>query len=226
MHNPLFLALDVDEVFTAERLLQAVGPYIGGVKIGLQFLLRNGPVACGAIAQTAASQRRPLFLDLKLHDIPTSVQAAVRATMALQPEFLTVHCAGGAAMMRAAVVAANQCAARPRLLGVTQLTSLQYDSLTVMEYAIEAHNAGLDGVVCSTWEVADLRAEFGPDFLLMVPGIRETFDSHDQKRVASSLTAMEAGADFIVVGRAIVQTPDPASAAKKILTTLRTHHYA
>jgi orotidine-5'-phosphate decarboxylase len=226
MYNPLFLSLDIDEVAAAERLLQTVGPYIGGIKIGMRFLLRHGPTACSAIAQFGSTHHRSLFLDLKFHDIPSTVQAAVRATEALQPEFLTVHCAGGETMMRAAVTAANQCVARPRLLGVTQLTSLQYDIDTVMEQAREAFEAGLDGVVCSPWEVSLLRQEFGPNFILMVPGIRETLETHDQKRVASALTAMEAGATFIVVGRAITQAADPIQAAEKILNALRAHHYA
>src|SRR5690606_36893565 len=168
--NPVFVALDTMDRGRARALAAAVRPHVGGLKLGLEFFCANGPEAVRDVADDA-----PLFLDLKLHDIPNTVAGAVRAVLPLRPAFLTVHAAGGPAMLRAAVDAA---AGETRLLGVTVLTSLDDGDLDrvgqrspvadqVRRLALLAREAGLSGVVCSPHEIKTLRAECGPDFLLV-----------------------------------------------------------
>ena len=179
---------------------------------------------------------RPLFLDLKLHDIPNTVAGAIHSVVVLEPHYLTIHAAGGGAMMKAAREAAEEEAARrgvspPNLLGVTVLTSLDADALArqgiassshdqVLRLAALAHEAGLAGVIASPHEVATLRAAHGPDFHIVVPGIRPASGGGsgkgDQARVATPADAARAGATALVVGRPITQAPDPLAAARAI----------
>ena len=179
---------------------------------------------------------RPLFLDLKLHDIPNTVAGAVRSVVALEPHYLTIHTAGGLAMMRAAREAAEEEAARqgvaaPNLLGVTVLTSLDEVELArqgvagaareqVLRLAGLAREAGLAGVIASPHEIEALRAEHGAGFDIVVPGIRpasgESSGKGDQARVATPADAARAGATALVVGRPITQAPDPLAAARAI----------
>jgi orotidine-5'-phosphate decarboxylase len=226
--NPIFCAIDTPDRQAARTLATALGTAVGGIKLGLEFFIANGPAAVREVAAGA-----PLFLDLKLHDIPNTVAGAVRSAAALQPALLTIHCAGGMAMMRAAAAARDAAAApagRPlRLLGVTVLTSLDDDDLAAtgqrgpaaeqaLRLALLARDGGLDGVVCSPHEVAALRAACGPGFLLVVPGIRPAGAAAiDQKRVMSPGEALAAGADRLVIGRPITGAPDPAAAARAIL---------
>jgi orotidine-5'-phosphate decarboxylase len=224
--NPILCAIDTPDPGAARTLVNAVAGAVGGVKFGLEFFAANGPRAV-----QEASFGLPLFLDLKLHDIPNTVAGAVRAAAMLEPLLLTVHCAGGAAMLRAAAEAANAAAAgrrRMRLLGVTVLTSLDESDLDsvgqagpvaaqVRRLALLARDSGLDGVVCSPHEVAALRAACGRDFLLVVPGIRPAgAATGDQKRVLTPRQALDAGADYLVIGRPITAAPDPAAAARAI----------
>jgi orotidine-5'-phosphate decarboxylase len=223
-HNPIYLALDITDFFTALELVEAVRPYIGGIKIGPPFLLENGLEACREI-----SEGFDLFLDLKFHDIPTTVQASVTAAArALQPTFLTVHCGAGTdyEMLLAARASTILLPMPPRLLGVTRLTSLPANLESVNDYADNAYHAGFAGVVCASQEVDFFRQMFGPNFILMVPGIRETTETHDQKRTGTALATMQAGANFLVIGRAIHAAPDPVLAAKTIFGTLKDHGYA
>ncbi len=225
--NPILCAIDTAELERARRLAVALSGVVGGIKLGLEFFVAHGPEGVRAVAGEDA----PLFLDLKLHDIPNTVAGAVNAALALEPMLLTLHCAGGAAMMRAAVTARGH--RRTKLLGVTVLTSLDNDDLAatgqtgpteaqVRRLALLAQAEALDGVVCSPQEVAMLRQACGKDFLLVVPGIRPAGTTvGDQKRVQTPRAAIEAGADYLVIGRPITAAPDPAAAARAILAEVR-----
>jgi orotidine-5'-phosphate decarboxylase len=226
--NPVLCAIDTADPARASAIAHAVGGSVGGVKLGLEFFVANGPQAVRAVAEGRAA----LFLDLKLHDIPNTVAGAVRSAAALEPLLLTVQCAGGAAMMRAAADAAAAVATsarRTRVIGVTVLTSLDAGDLVatgqqapvetqVQRLALLARSSGLDGVVCSPHEVAMLRGICGPDFLLVVPGIRPAGAAvGDQKRVQTPRDAIAAGADYLVIGRPITEAADPGAAARAIL---------
>jgi orotidine-5'-phosphate decarboxylase len=225
-HNPILCAIDTTEMSRAQALIAAVSGAVGGVKLGLEFFVAHGPAGARAVAGSQAK----LFLDLKLHDIPNTVAGAVRAALALDPLFMTLHAAGGAAMMRAAVDARGD--RRTKLLGVTVLTSLDGGDLAatgqtgpveaqVQRLALLAKSAGLDGVVCSPQEVATLREACGKDFMLVVPGIRPAGAAlGDQKRVQTPRAAIEAGADYLVIGRPITEALDPAAATRAILAEI------
>ena len=229
----LYCALDARDRSTVERLAQLLAPAVGGLKLGLEFFCAHGPEGIGAVRAAGL----PLFLDLKLHDIPNTVAGAVRGVVALQPHYLTIHTAGGLAMMRAAREASDEEAARlcvtpPNLLGVTVLTSLDAPALArqgvidtahdqVLRLAGLAHEAGLAGVIASPHEIEALRAEHGAGFDIVVPGIRPASGASsgkgDQARVATPADAARAGATALVVGRPITQAPDPLAAARAIV---------
>ncbi|HEY1931631.1 MAG TPA: orotidine-5'-phosphate decarboxylase [Acetobacteraceae bacterium] len=218
----LIVALDTPDVATATAWADAVAPHCGMFKLGLEFFLATGAAGFRAI------EGRPVFLDLKLHDIPNTVAGAVRAVLPLAPRMLTVHAAGGPAMLRAARDAAGHALDRPLILGVTVLTSLGGDELAatgvadpppaqVLRLAWLALANGADGLVCSPLEVAMLRQELGREALLVVPGIRPAgASSGDQARIMTPAQAIAAGADWIVVGRPVTAAPDPAAAAAAI----------
>jgi len=216
----LIVAIDTADPVRAVAIARAVAPHCGLFKLGLEFFVANGPAGVRAIGG------RPIFLDLKLHDIPNTVAGAVRAVLPLAPRMLTLHAAGGTAMLAAARDAAEaEAAARPMLLAVTVLTSLDSAGLAAtgvaddpVEQAVRlgrlAIAAGADGLVCSAHEVAVLRRALGPDVTLVVPGIRPAgSDAGDQARTMTPREALAAGADWIVVGRPITQAADPARAA-------------
>ena len=226
--NPILCAIDTPDSGAARHLAAAVGPLVGGIKLGLEFFTANGREAVRLVAGAA-----PLFLDLKLHDIPNTVAGAVRAAAPLEPALLTVHCAGGTAMMKAAAEAAASGAGRMKIIGVTVLTSLNDADLAsvgqngpaldqVRRLAGLARAAGLDGVVCSPHEVAALRRDCGQGFLLVVPGIRpaDAARRDDQKRVMTPREALDAGADYLVIGRPITAAPDAAAACRAILAEI------
>ena len=224
--NPILCAIDTQDLARAQSLIAATSGAVGGVKLGLEFFAAQGPAGIRA----AAAAQKNVFLDLKLHDIPNTVAGAVKSSLALDPLLLTLHCAGGGAMMRAAVEARGS--ARTKLLGVTVLTSLDDNDLAatgqsgpaavqVRRLALLAKASGLDGVVCSPQEVAMLREACGKDFLLVVPGIRPAGAAiGDQKRVQTPRQAIEAGADYLVIGRPITEASDPQAAARAILAEL------
>lgn len=225
-NNPILCAIDTPDLARAQALIAATAGAVGGVKLGLEFFVAHGPAGIRA----AAGGQKNVFLDLKLHDIPNTVAGAVKSSLALDPLLMTLHCAGGAAMMRAAVEARGS--ARTKLLGVTVLTSLDDSDLAatgqsgpaatqVRRLALLAQASGLDGVVCSPQEVALLREACGKDFLLVVPGIRPAGAAiGDQKRVQTPRAAIEAGADYLVIGRPITAAAEPGSAARAILAEL------
>jgi orotidine-5'-phosphate decarboxylase len=230
--NPILCAIDTPDLARAQTLVADVRDAVGGIKLGLEFFTANGPAGVTQVIDG----KTPLFLDLKLHDIPNTVARAVRSAAALEPLLLTLHIAGGPAMMEAAKNAADLVASegkrRVKLLGVTVLTSLDDGDLSavgqqgpvgdqVRRLALLARDSGLDGVVCAPLEVAALREACGPDFLLVVPGIRPAgAAAGDQKRIMGPRAAMQAGADYLVVGRPITEAPHPAAAAQAILNEL------
>jgi orotidine-5'-phosphate decarboxylase len=226
----IFVSIDTPEIASARTLAENLADTVGGIKLGLEFFVGQGPAG---IRSVVSGIGLPLFIDLKLHDIPNTVAAAVRAMLPLQPTFLTIHTSGGPAMMRAAAESASMTdLQRPRLLGVTVLTSLDDDDLVSVGQSVPvldqarrlaglAQSSGLDGIICSPAEVAALRADCGPDFVLMVPGIRPAGSAvGDQKRVMTPRDAVEQGADYLVIGRPITQASDPAAAARSIVEEL------
>lgn len=231
-NNPVFCAIDTPDLARAEHLAGRLKGSVGGLKIGMEFFYAQGIAGYARLA----AHELPIFLDLKMHDIPNTVASAVRALAPLQPALLNVHAAGGAAMMQAAADAAKQAAGEgltpPRLLAVTVLTSLAESDLhdigvsgqphdQVLRLAALARAHGMQGVVCSAHEIEALRKEMGPDFTLLVPGIRPAGSAtHDQKRVMTPEAARKAGADILVIGRAITEAPDPRAAAQAICADL------
>ena len=226
--NKLIVALDTADANQARVWAEAVAPSAGLLKVGLEFFLANGAEGFKAIAGA------PIFLDLKLHDIPNTVAGGVRAVLPLRPRMLTIHASGGSAMIRAAHQAAGVAATdRPMILAVTVLTSLDQTDLVavgvagtpaeqVMRLARLAIEAGADGLVCSPLEVAMLRQALGPAVKLVVPGIRpEGVASGDQARTMTPAAAIAAGADWIVVGRPITGARDPGMAAADIAADIR-----
>lgn len=223
----LIAALDTTDPQQALAWARMVSPHCGMIKLGLEFFLANGTEGARLIDQL------PVFLDLKLHDIPNTVAGAVRAVLPLRPAMLTLHAAGGGAMIAAARAASEQAGdARPVLLAVTVLTSLDAEALhatgvaggarqQVMRLARLALDAGADGLVCSAHEVAMLRAALGPTPVLVVPGIRPAGSEHgDQARTMTPADAAQAGADWLVVGRPITTSNDPGAAAAAIAAEL------
>lgn len=228
--NPIYCAIDTKEVEVASRLAARVKDYVGGLKLGLEFFMANGPQGVREVAKAGGL---PYFLDVKLHDIPNTVAGAVRSILPLEPHLVTIHTSGGPAMMQAAAKAASAGGAnRPKLIGVTVLTSLDDADLKavgvtrsstdqVVALARLAKDCGLDGAVCSPLEVAALRAACGPDFTLVVPGIRPAGgDVGDQKRVMTPKQGLDAGADVLVIGRPITQAANPAAAARAIASDI------
>jgi orotidine-5'-phosphate decarboxylase len=226
--NPIYLALDLPQLDQAQALARRVASHIGGLKLGLEFFCAHGHHGVHEIAHLGL----PLFLDLKLHDIPNTVAAAMQAIHVLEPAIVTVHAAGGRAMMEDAKAAAqDNC----KVVGVTVLTSLDERDLSrtgvagdphdqVMRLAELAHAAGLDGIVCSGHEVGAVREQWKDGFFV-VPGLRPANgaarNNHgDQKRIVSPREARDAGASVLVIGRPISRSEDPLAAARAIEATL------
>lgn len=225
----IFTALDTTDVDHAVSLARNLTGHVGGAKLGKEFFTANGPDGVRRVSDTGL----PVFIDLKWHDIPNTVAGAVRASLALKPAIVNVHAAGGAAMLRAAAEAAAEAGSeRPLVLAVTVLTSLDDDDLhaigvdadvttQVVRLARLSQDNGIDGVVCSAREIEALREACGPDFKLLVPGIRPTWAATgDQKRVMTPKEAVAKGADYLVIGRPITGADDPVAAAERIADEL------
>jgi orotidine-5'-phosphate decarboxylase len=225
----VLVALDTTDLGVAKGWARATRDHVAGIKLGLEFFNARGPAGVAEVAAHGA----PLFLDLKFHDIPNTVAGAVRAVAPLKPMILNLHASGGAAMMRAARDAADEAAGKlgvtpPKLIAVTVLTSLDDADLAevgqtavasdqVRRLAALTKACGLDGVVASPHEIAMLRRDLGPDFLLVIPGVRPSWSAAgDQKRLMEPRQAMDSGADYLVIGRPITGAPDPAEAARRI----------
>lgn len=231
----IILPLDVPDSTAALRLVDQLAGHISFYKIGLELFTRCGPgivdeVRAAAKAANAGDVR--IFLDLKLHDIPNTVAGAVRAAASLKVDLLTVHLAGGSAMLRAAIGAAGELL----LLGVSVLTSSDESTLhetgvsgTVNEQVIRLAGLGVDsgfrGVVASPHEIHALRKNFGAEVTIVTPGVRPAWSSgDDQRRIMTPREAIDAGADYLVIGRPISAQPDPAAAAARIIEEIATAH--
>ncbi|HET8535508.1 MAG TPA: orotidine-5'-phosphate decarboxylase [Sphingomicrobium sp.] len=222
--NPIFVAIDTPDLDQARNLAMRVKDGAGGVKLGLEFFCANGPSGYREIAGLGL----PVFLDLKLHDIPNTVARAVEALRPLKPAVLTVHAAGGRAMMAAAKAAAPEST---KVVAVTVLTSLDSGDLgsigvggdpaaQVERLTALAREAGVDGIVCSGAEVGAASKSW-PDGFFVVPGVRPAgADVGDQKRVVTPRAALDDGASILVIGRPITRAPDPAAALEAIAATL------
>ena len=221
--RPLIVALDTSDLDAAERLAAALGPEVGMLKIGFELFWAHGPEAVQRIAPHG-----PVFMDSKLHDIPTTVERASANIARLGVHMFNVHALGGDAMMRAALEGAKRGAdaagvAMPLVTAVTVLSSQSGDDLaSPASLAWEAKSAGLDGVVVSGEDVRDVRDVCGEAFCLAVPGIRPAgTNGHDQVRVLTPSDAMERGADYLIVGRAITTAANPVGAARSITREVR-----
>jgi orotidine-5'-phosphate decarboxylase len=222
--RPIVVALDVSDLDTAERLARGLAPHVGMLKVGLELAWAQGPEAVRRVGVHG-----PVFVDAKLHDIPTTVERASANIAALGVAMFNVHALGGEAMMRAAVRGAERGAelagtsAPPLVVAVTVLSSLGGDGLaSPASLAYEARESGLDGVVVSGADVEDVRAACGEDFCLVVPGIRpDGANGDDQVRVLTPGEALELGADFLVIGRSITGAEDPVGVARGIARHLR-----
>jgi len=233
MSNPIIVALDVPTVDRALALAAEVAPAVGAFKIGGELFTSGGPDIVKRIRETGAA----VFLDLKFHDIPNTVAKSVAAATRLDVQMLTIHTCGGSEMMRAAEQSAQQTALQsgrnaPLVLGVTVLTSMDGLALSeigcgsnvgqqVERLAGLASNAGLRGLVCSPLEITALRQLLPSNVQLVTPGIRSGADkADDQKRTLSAKEAIEAGANWLVIGRPIYAAENPRAAAEKILQSL------
>jgi orotidine-5'-phosphate decarboxylase len=222
--DKLIVALDFPDAAQALALVDRLEGRCRWFKVGLELYLSAG----NSVVQTLKMRGFSVFLDLKLHDIPNTVAGAVRSVAGLGADLLTVHASGGPAMLAAAADTASGMPAAPRLLAVTVLTSMDAAQLTAtgistspaeqaLRLAQVAHDSGIQGLVCSPEEAAQMRSAF-PGSLLVTPGIRPAGASiGDQKRVATPATALTAGADYLVVGRPITQADDPLAAAEAVL---------
>ena len=224
----LIVALDVSSAAAARKIVAAVGDSASAYKIGMQLYTAEGP---GMVRELAASGRR-VFLDLKYHDIPNTVGAAVHEAAQLGVKMLTVHASGGGKMLRAAAESARAVNPDLAVLAVTVLTSLDDSDLATLglrggvndqalRLAALALSNGCMGIVSSAQESSALREEFGHDFIIVTPGVRPAGSGHDdQARVVTPAEAIAAGATYIVVGRPITQAHDPAAEARAILGQL------
>jgi orotidine-5'-phosphate decarboxylase len=221
--NPLIVALDVSDLDRAEALAAELAGRAGMLKVGLELFWAHGPDAVRRIARHA-----PVFVDAKLHDIPTTVERAAANIARLGVAMMNVHSLGGEAMMRAAVDGAARGAEEagrpaPLVLAVTVLSSLAGEELaSPASLAFEARAAGAAGVVVSGEDVATVREVCGEEFCLVVPGIRPAgSNGHDQVRILTPEEAIAKGADYLVVGRPVTESRDPGGVARSIVATLR-----
>lgn len=231
MNDPkssLIVALDVADRAAALRAVDQLSGHVGCFKVGLEIFTREGP----PLVEEIRKRGENVFLDLKLHDIPNTVRGAVRSACRLGVQMLTLHASGGPAMLAGACEEAQSFSSPPLLLAVTALTSLSSEDVHALgisgsvedwveRLAQMAYDSGIRGLVASSKELPMLRRKFQGDMKLVIPGIRPAGSSQqDQSRTATPREAIRSGADFIVVGRPILQAPDPAAAASSILSEI------
>lgn len=229
MVSPVYVAMDMTDALQVEALAVQLAPHVAGVKLGLEFFNAHGREGIARMA----GQGVPIFLDLKLHDIPNTVEKALRALAGLPVRLLTIHASGGSEMIRRAVLAAREALGpQAEVIAVTVLTSLDAEDVRAIGFAeaplaqavrlaVLAKEAGAHGAVCSPHEIAAIRTACGDDFTLVVPGIRpEGADMGDQKRSMTPHAAMKAGATYLVIGRPITASNSPLEAAQAIEASL------
>ena len=224
----LIVALDVPSATQSRRIVQSIGDAATTYKVGQQLFTAEGP----QVVRDLIASGRKVFLDLKFHDIPNTVAAAIRSAAELGVSMLTVHASGGSAMLKAAADAAGQSPGRPLVLAVTVLTSLSDADLQetgvsgavlgqVLRLGALARSAGCGGLVASAQETRALRRELGEGFAIVTPGVRPAGSAAgDQARVVTPRDAIAAGATHLVVGRPILEAPDPAKAAADIVAEI------
>lgn len=228
--NPIILALDVNSLTKAQSILSDLKSRIGGVKLGMEFFNSFGPDGVREISKLGI----PIFLDLKLHDIPITVYKTIKTLMELDIAIINVHSSGGRDMLEAAAKARSEFKDKStKLIAVTVLTSLDDNDIEeigykdnsedlVLRLASLAKDSGLDGVVCSAKEISLIKSKLGKNFILVVPGIRlEKDNKNDQKRVMSPKKAINAGADLLVIGRPITDSKDPLKTIDNILENIK-----
>ena len=220
--NPIYCAIDTSCINDADRIINEIVPYIGGIKLGLEFF-----TSCGIKGiEKIAKYELPLFLDFKLYDIPNTVKKSLQNILSYNPTYTTLHVSGGSRMLKECVELKKELNSNTNLIGVTILTS--FDDVSMNEIGMSgtvdrnvdnlsslAFECGMDGIVCSPMEIRKVRETFGSKLKVVVPGIRnQTDNADDQKRTLSAKKAIEFGADIIVVGRPITSADSPGNAAE------------
>ena len=228
-NNPIFCAIDTSDIDEAEALIDQISPHIGGIKLGLEFF-----TSCGLKGLEKINKLEiPIFIDLKLYDIPNTVKQALSNILQFEPKYTTLHLSGGSEMLFECVNLKNKLNSKTKLIGVTMLTS--FNDTLISEIGIEksvnanvkqltqlAINCGVDGVVCSPLEISELKDTYGDKLEIISPGIRSKENSfNDQKRTLSAKEAIDAGADVLVVGRPITDSKDPTKAAENIYSEIK-----
>ncbi len=226
--NPIYCAVDTSDLKNAKSIIEKVAPYIGGIKLGLEFF-----TSCGLSGiEQIKKYDIPLFIDLKLYDIPATVEKSLKNIMNFEPLYTTLHLSGGAEMLENCVRIKNELNSKTNLIGVTMLTS--FDNQGLQKIGIDrvikeevkilselAFECGMDGIVCSPKEIENIKSSFRGNLKIITPGIRGQSDkSNDQKRTLSAKDAIEKGADVIVVGRPITHSEDPSTAAQNLYKEL------
>ena len=220
--NPIYCAIDTSNIEEAINIIKEINPYIGGIKLGLEFF-----TSCGVNGiEKIAKFELPLFLDLKLYDIPNTVKKSLRNVLSFNPAYTTLHVLGGSEMLSECVSLKKELNSNTTLIGVTMLTSFNDNFMNevglsgsiyenVENLSKLASNCGMDGIVCSPMEIRNVKQTFGSKLKLVVPGIRSNDDNaDDQKRTLPAKKALDLGADIIVIGRPITSAESPAKAAK------------
>ena len=227
-NNPIYCAIDTGDLDKAKDLAKKIKPYVGGLKLGLEFFTSCGISGIKKIGEIGL----PLFIDLKFYDIPNTVTSALRNILEVNPKFTTIHCTGGKRMMTECMALKNEMQSSTNIIGVTMLTSFDDQEIneigfkdtvqdSINKLAGLANDCGLDGLVCSPLEAKNLKSNF-PKLQLIVPGIRRSSDeANDQKRTLSANEAVINGADILVIGRPITESVDPAEVAEELLNEIQ-----
>ena len=221
-NNPIYCAIDTSCIDDADRIINEISPYIGGIKLGLEFF-----TSCGVKGIEKISEYElPLFLDFKLYDIPNTVKKSLQNILSYNPTYTTLHVSGGSQMLKECVDLKKELNSNANLIGVTMLTSFDDDLINeigmsgtvnknVDNLSALALDCGMDGIVCSPLEIRKVKETFGSKLKVIVPGIRnQTDNNNDQMRTLSAKKAIELGADVIVVGRPITSADSPGKAAE------------
>ena len=226
--NPIFCAIDTSDIDKALELVRQISPHVGGIKLGLEFF-----TSCGLLGLEKIKELEiPIFIDLKLYDIPNTVKQSLSNILQFEPAYTTLHLSGGSEMLTECVNAKNKLNSKTKLIGVTMLTS--FNDVLISEIGIEksvnanvkqltqlAVNCEMDGIVCSPLEISEVKNTHESKLQIISPGIRSNENaSNDQKRTLSAKEAIDAGADILVVGRPITNAKDPAIAAENIYSEI------